>query len=294
MIRALIFLAIIVVAGVALAHAPSMSSFSFPSWPGQGITARSEGSYHFPAQGTLQISDASGDITVTGTDSNSETMDITVTKHASSNAELNELVPRVGETSAGVVIESDYPSMCNDCDISYSIRMPRDARVAVNDDSGDVRVRGTTGIITIEEASGDVHLEDDSGPVSVDVDSGDSTLSDVTGALRVVSSSGDIDASGLASSIDLGTSSGDVTANYARTDDVKTVHLHSDSGSLKLVIPKDIGAKISATTADGSLDSDFLPVHSDDSGGDTIVTIGNGNATVDLSTDSGDITINGR
>jgi DUF4097 and DUF4098 domain-containing protein YvlB len=291
MSRVIIVVIVLVVLAAALSHVPSGPNFAFASWPGNGVTEKSQGSYRFAPQGTLQISDASGDVTVTGSDSNVSTIDITITKHADNKSLLDQLVPQIGAYNGGVAIESQYPNMCMNCDISYVITVPRDAQVAVSDDSGDVKITRTNGIITVKAASGGVTLEDDSGPTSIDLDSGDASLTDVTGAVRVANSSGDIDASGLANSIDFVSSSGDITADFARFDSVSTVHMQAHSGSLELKLPAGFGAKISALTSSGSLDSDMLPVHSNDSGADTSATIGDGHATVNLTTDSGDITI---
>jgi hypothetical protein len=291
MSRALIIIIVLVVLAIVLSHVPSAPNFAFASWPGDGVTEKSQGSYHFAPQATLQVSDPSGDVTVTGSDSNVGTIDITITKHADNKSKLDQLVSQIGAYNGGVAIESQYPNMCMNCDISYAISVPRDAQVAVSDDSGDVKITRTTGIITVKASSGGVTLEDDSGPTSVDLDSGDASLTDVTGAVRVANSSGDIDATGLANSIDFVSSSGDITADFARFDAVSTVHMQAHSGSLELKLPAGFGAKISASTSSGSLDSDMLPIHSEDSGADTNATIGDGHATVNLSTDSGDITI---
>ena len=293
MSRVIVVIAIVAVAAFLLSHVPAMPNFSSFNWPGNGVTAESNNTYHFPAQGTLQISDASGDIQITGTDSNTDTIDVRVTKHASNTSEVEQLTSRIGSTGSGVVIESVYPHMCIDCDISYSIRLPRSARVQVDDESGDVRVRGTTDLVTIKAASGDVHLDDVSGAVSADMDSGDATLTNVTSAVRVIDQSGSIEAHGLANSVDFGTSSGDITAEFARFENVRTVHVQTSSGSIKFVAPKGFGARISATTSSGSMDSNMdLPIHEGDSGADVAVAVGSGTATVQLSTDSGDVTIN--
>ncbi|HLJ84732.1 MAG TPA: DUF4097 family beta strand repeat-containing protein [Candidatus Eremiobacteraceae bacterium] len=293
MSRVVIVVIVLVVLAIALSHVPSAPNFAFASWPHDGVTEKSQGSYRFAPQGTLQISDASGDVTIHGSDSNVSTIDITVTKHADNRSQLEQLVPQIGAYNGGVAIESQYPSMCMNCDISYTIDVPRSAQVAVSDDSGDVKITGTNGIITVKASSGGVTLEDDSGPTSVDLDSGDASLTDVTGTVRVANSSGDIDASGLENSVDFVSSSGDIKANYARFDGVSTVHMQAHSGSIELKLPSGAGAKISASTSNGSLDSDILPVHENDSGADASGTIGDGHATVNVTTDSGDISING-
>lgn len=291
MVRVIVIVAVIVVAAALLSHVPAAPSFA---WPGQGVSERSEASYPFQALGTLQVNNASGDVQITGTDSITDSIDVMVTKHASNRSELDALTARVGGNANGVVIATDYPQMCTDCDVSYSIRVPRSAIVAIDDDSGEIHVRGTSGIITVKAASGDVHLQDDSGAVSLDMDSGDASLSNVTGAARVINSSGDIDAHGLANSIDFGSSSGDVTASFANFDDVKMVQVQTSSGSIKVTAPKPFGARISAQTSSGSMDSDMsLPIHENDSGADLSVSVGSGNALMQLSSDSGDITING-
>jgi hypothetical protein len=247
----------------------------------------------------LDISDPSGDIYITG--SSSPTVEVTVKKSALGRADLDAMtshtavVANDGHANAGLTITTEYPNHCTNCDLSYEIRVPRGVQIKVDDDSGDVRVTGTDGLIDISASSGNVRLTDDSGPVNVDESSGDVKLTDVTGSVRVKSSSGGIDASGLTKDVDFSAASGDITAKFASLDGVSTVRMRTDSGSVTLDVPRGFSARITASTDSGSLDSNLkLPIHEHDSGADLSVAVGNAKTAVNLIAASGDISINAR
>jgi DUF4097 and DUF4098 domain-containing protein YvlB len=226
---------------------------------------------------------------------------VTVKRSATNQGDLDamsshtDIVASPGHPNAGLTITTDYPNHCENCDLSYEIRVPRGVQIKVDDDSGDVHVTGTDGLIYISSASGDVRLTDDTGPVNVDESSGDVKLTDVTGAARVKSSSGGIDASGLTNDVDFYAASGDVDAKFASFNGVSTVRMRTASGSVTLEVPRSFGARITASTDSGSLDSNLkLPIREHDSGSDLSVAVGNAKTTVDLTAASGDITITAR
>jgi len=292
MLRILTILGIIGGLSVLAAHMPVSTQVADVTWPWDVVRSQTTASYPIPAGGVLQVSDSSGDVYVTG--GSGSTLDVTVKKSAKNHDDLNALSGNVTAAPAGVSITTDYPNECDNCDVSYEIRVPRGVKVVVDDDSGDVHVTGTDGLINISSSSGDVRLEDDSGAVNVDESSGDVRLIDVTGSARVKSSSGAIDASGLTKNVDFYAASGDVTAKFASFDDVTTVRMRTASGSLTLDVPRNFSARITATTDSGSLDSNLkLPIQDHDSGSDLSVAVGSGKTTVNLVAASGDISING-
>jgi DUF4097 and DUF4098 domain-containing protein YvlB len=292
MLRVLTILGIIGGLSVLAGHMPASGQVADVTWPWDVVRSQTSASYPISASGVLQISDLSGDVYVTG--SSGSTVDVTVKKSAKNRDDLNALSANVASAPAGISITTDYPSHCENCDVSYEIRVPRGVKVVVDDDSGDVHVTGTDGLIDVSASSGDVRLEDDSGAVNVDESSGDVRMIDVTGSARVKSSSGEINATGLTKNVDFYAASGDVTAKFASFNDVDTVRMRTASGSITLDVPRSFGARITATTDSGSLDSNMkLPIQDHDSGSDLSVAVGSGKTTVKLVAASGDISING-
>ena len=292
MLRIFAILGIIGGLSVLAAHMPASMQVADVTWPWDVVRSQTTASYPISASGVLQISNSSGDVYVTG--SSESTLEVTVKKSAKNHDDLNALSANVASAPVGISITTDYPNHCSSCDVSYEIRVPRGVKVVVDDDSGDVHIKGTDGLIDVSESSGDVRLEDDTGAMNVSDSSGDVRLIDVTGSARVKSSSGEIKASGLTKNVDFYAASGDVTAKFSSFNGVDTVRMRTSSGSITLDVPRSFDARITATTDSGSLDSNLkLPIRDHDSGADLSVAVGSGKTTVNLVATSGDISING-
>lgn len=299
MMRIVAIVAIIGGFSVLVSHLQSNAQVADITWPWQTIRTQTTTSYAISGTGVLQVSNTSGDVYVTG--GAGSTVDVTVKKSATSHSDLDSMtsdasiVATPGHPNAALTITTNYPHHCTNCDLSYEIRVPRGVQIKVDVDSGDVHVSGTDGLIDVSTSSGDVKLTDDSGPINVDESSGDVRLTDVGGSSRVKSASGSIDASGLTKDVDFDAASGDITAKFASLDGVSTIRMRTDSGSITLDVPRNFGARISATTDSGSLDSNLkMPIHEHDSGADLSVAVGNAKTNVNLAASSGDISINAR
>jgi hypothetical protein len=299
MMRIVAVVAIIGGFSVLVNHFQSNAQVADITWPWQTIRTQTTTSYTVEGSGVLQISNTSGDVYVTG--GGGSTVDVTAKKAAINQSDLDAMtsdatvVATPGHPNAGLTITTNYPHHCVNCDLSYEIRVPRGVQIKVDEDSGDVHVSGTDGLIDISTSSGDVKLTDDSGPINVDESSGDVRLTDVGGSARVKSASGGIDASGLTKDVDFDAASGDINAKFASLEGVSTIRMRTDSGSITLDVPRNFSARISATTDSGSLDSNLkLPIHDHDSGADLSVAVGNAKTNVNLVAASGDISINSR
>ena len=261
------------------------------AWP--AVHSSATQTYNLSANGIVAVEDSSGDVTVTGWSNDS--VQVTVKKTAWSSDDLGRLDSKVESRNDQISIAALYPRHCSNCDISFDVRVPTGAHVAVATASGDVSVTSVDGPVRVDSASGDVEMHQIAGEVHAHTSSGDLTLKQVTGVVNAVASSGDIDASGLANDVDLVSSSGTVTASFARFDHVRAVQLESSSGDLDVTVPRGVGFKIEATTSSGSIDSNLdLPVRDRDSGAAVAAQVGSGRAAVQLRTTSGDISVHMR
>jgi hypothetical protein len=299
MMRIVAIVAIIGGFSVLVNHFQSNAQVADITWPWDTIKTQTTTSYAVDGSSVLHVSNTSGDVYITG--GGGSTIDVTVKKSATSHSDLDAMTSSAivdatpGHPNAGLTITTNYPHHCSNCDLSYDIRVPRGVQITVDEDSGDVHISGTDGLIDISTASGDVKLSDDTGPINVEESSGDVRLTDVGGSARVKSYSGDIDASGLTKDVDFNEASGDIDAKFASLDGVSTIRMRTDSGSITLGVPRDFSARISALTDSGSLDSNIkLPIRDHDSGADLTVAVGNAKTDVNLVAASGDISINAR
>ncbi len=209
----------------------------------------------------VRVANVSGPIVVIPW--NRHEIDIVARKHAGSVTALQRTtvgVSRDAVPATDVEISTHYQREGfffwgeSGASVDYTIHVPSDASVQLADVSGDVRVSGMQGTVEINEVSGDV------------------TATGVGGNLRIHAVSGDVNTSVL-----------HMTGNDSA--EIATV-----SGSVTLAIPPSSNASVSAQSISGGFHSDFsIPTRRQTVGVSADGHVGNGSATIDLKTISGDI-----
>jgi hypothetical protein len=121
--------------------------------------------------------------------------------------------PRDACNSRGVNVHD------SDAEVDFVVRVPAGTKLAANNVSGDVDIRGVRGPVQARSVSGDVH----------------------------VSSSGEVEAASV---------SGDVFAALGRIP-ADGLEFRSVSGNVTLELPADVDADFHARTLSGEIDSDF-------------------------------------
>jgi hypothetical protein len=161
-----------------------------------------------------------------------------------------------GETASGTVSLDGVASV--------------DLRVA----SGDVDVTNVAGSVAVETGSGTVEADQVRGDVTVHTKSGDIHVDDVNGKANLRANSGTINADNLRDTVDAEAQSGDVTVQLTAPASVRA---RASSGSIDVRVPDGaykVLTKASSGEADAEIDNDPNAAH-----------------TLDVSTSSGDITI---
>lgn len=168
--------------------------------------------------------------------------------------------------------------------------MKGDLRVEVG--SGDVRVSDSDALVSIETGSGDVTLDGIRGDeLGVETGSGQVTAHKLTAQkLSIETGSGEIEAGGIgADHAKIETGSGGIKFDVAK--DVHILSLDSGSGDIIVSLPRDVGAKISAETGSGGIDTDLPLKVIVRKRGELSGTIGDGNGSIRIETGSGDVKI---
>ncbi|MHB0948188.1 MAG: DUF4097 family beta strand repeat-containing protein [Gemmatimonadaceae bacterium] len=204
-------------------------------------------------------------------------------------------------------------------DSRIEITLPAGARLSVETHSGDVRVSRLQGDVQVQGQSGDVSLAGLGGRVDVRMISGDVTLAGVRGDVQVNAVSGDVDLTRLEGQLDVETVSGDITVRDASSKWVRltttsgdltyagdviaggTYELSAHSGDVTITLPQAPSARVSISTFNGEIDSDF-PItlapgdHEIGMGRSKRFNfeLGRGDARVTLQSFNGDITLRGR
>jgi hypothetical protein len=195
-------------------------------------------------------------------------------------------------------------------DAVFEISVPRGTRVLVNSMSAPVSIQNVRGEVNVESMSGSVDVADAIRKV---------TAHTLSGRMLISSVDGDIEAGTVSGPIQLNEVAGDVAAEsvsgrlmmigvrskllrsgtvsgrieYAGTlDPAGTYEFKSHSGSLRLLVPGNSGARFRIESFSGSVSSDF-PVTLQPKGFENKLeyTIGDGRARVVAETFSGSIRI---
>ncbi len=252
--------------------------------------------------GTVDLSNVSGDITVTSHNRNEVRI----------RARLREDGTLVLD-AAGSRVALSVRSVRNRVgEATYEVVVPSGARVIANSVSGDIVLRGPFGPTEARSVSGDIEVSN-TERLNVSSVSGDATVRNVTGNLNAKSVSGDVNVTRVSGDVTAATVSGDVVLEDVSSESVRgeTVsgnvryrgtissrgryEFKSHSGDLRLSVPANMGAVISAETFSGAVRSDFqLTLNPGQGHGRRRMefTIGQGDARIILTTFSGNIVIN--
>ena len=238
--------------------------------------------------GTLDLSNISGDVRVTGTSGDEITVEAVKRVRHRDADEARRLLEqlRVDITSVGdrVEIRTTYPRRGSGSDrgisarVDYTISVPAGAAVAVKTISGDASVTKVTGEVRAETVSGNVTVTGTPNVTLAKTVSGDVTARDVEGAanLSLGTVSGTVIATGLkARSLECGSVSGDIQLSGIQVERLlaKSVSgsiefgaalarggrydFGSHSGDIRIVLSSQTGFELDASTFSGSVRSDF-------------------------------------
>lgn len=271
---------------------------------GEDVT-KIDTTFTFGPNGTVDLSQVSGNITVTASRGR-EAKVYAFTEYGTLRADFSgsRIVLEV-RSRRGRMGESEF-----------RLQLPAGTRVLARSVSGEVSVTGMKAAVEARSVSGSVHVEDATDRVSLESVSGDVTASGIAGALRATSVSGDLKLTGVAGDLELQSVSGEVVIHDARSGNVRAetvsgsveyqgsldkagrYEFKSHSGDVTLTLPDNLGANFSLSTFSGSVDS-AIPMTlqpSDEMTGrrrskTMEFSVGGGGARITVSTFSGDVTI---
>lgn len=270
--------------------------------------SRIDTSFAFDKNGTLSVTNRSGDVIVTAWPRNEIRVRAT---SESDNVRLDATSNRVSLEVGGWHGHGDT---------RFEVTVPYGVRVQARVQSGDLSIRGTRGEVEATSQSGDMIIEDVqtrlevnglsgdlrvrgvNGSTSITLISGDVSLDDATGDVDITSVSGDITMHGIvAKSVHAKTTSGDV--EYDGTiDRTGRYEFVTHSGDVGFALPTQASATLTVSTWNGDIESDFPITLAPGEHGIGISTakrftfdVGGGNgARIVAESFSGDITIRRR
>lgn len=274
--------------------------------------------------GTLELSNLSGDITVTVGGSREASIELIRESRGRTDADARTGLDRVKVQSQVVgtrgTVKTDYPNERQSnytVSVEMNVTVPVGTRLVVNSVSSDVKVTGVRGELSVTTISGDLTLtsvgevaeaKTASGDVRITGAMGDATLDAGTlsgdvilqqvKARKITAStvSGSVHASDvLCDSATLSTMSGDAifSGELARNGRYEVT---SHSGDVRFTPTGSVGFSLSATSFGGDISSS-IALQSDGTRTRRRALsgkVGDGSATVTLQTFNGDITVGGK
>jgi hypothetical protein len=155
--------------------------------------------------------------------------------------------------------------------------------------SGDIAMADSSGQLSVSSTSGDVQMSGAFSGPRVQTVSGDIWLEGASGPLYARTISGDIQLRGLRDAqLDLETTSGDVEATGALAGTISTI-----SGDVQLRLPSASDLVLDMSTVSGDLSSDLELRDTQQDRRRLSGTLGAGEATLKISTTSGDVKVDG-
>jgi DUF4097 and DUF4098 domain-containing protein YvlB len=186
----------------------------------------------------IDVESRFGSITITGAEVSEFNVDATITGHAPTEQEAQELAEKtqirlesVGNT---LRVRADTPTTGNNrsVSVSYTIAAPRRIAVKCESDYGSLHVAGIEGAVTGKSSNGSIEITDIQGAVAVRTSYGSITCRNVTGQMtELESSNGSITISELKGSAKVETSYGSISCeNFSDGD----YHLKSGNGRVAI------------------------------------------------------------
>lgn len=258
----------------------------------------------FDARGTVIVNCPNGDVIVTGGSGN----EIKVKARTESGA------IRFTSTGSRAILEPAAGRRCEDG--RYEVTVPAGARVSASSWNGGVTLRGVHGDADVHTQSADVDVRDAGSRLDIETLSGDVTVQGVGSDASIRTVNGDVSLSGARGDVEIETVSGDLTMRDIVAKQVRTrttsgdvsfagqiqgdgrYEFNTHSGDISLLLPPNVGAQLSISTFNGSIDSDFpITLRAGEHGIGAAqakrlnFTLGQGNARIVAETFSGEVTL---
>lgn len=300
---------------------------------GPSVQGSFERSYTISGPLRVELSNASGDIEITGSSDNN------IHVHADVRASgmgLDKPQKRLDETISNPPIELKGDTLrigkdishVRNISISYRIAVPHNTEVNNSVASGvqtirqirgpvkvqsasgsiridhidrDVQVNSASGSVDVANVGDDVHANSLSGNVSVADTKGDVRVGAMTGTIEVKKPGGRVDAETASGAVDVQNAANDVKAKSAsgrvnvqgNPSATSYWELKTVSGTVFLSVPSNANFHLTAEASSGEIRADIPIVIEEQNKHSLRAHIGNGGGRVEVHTTSGEIHVSG-
>ncbi|MBV8513756.1 MAG: DUF4097 family beta strand repeat protein [Acidobacteria bacterium] len=279
----------------------------------------------------LELSNASGDVTIKGSSDNQVHIHGDVRSSGigldSTQKRLDAILgnPPVEQKGDTIRVGKDLSHIHN-VSITYTIEIPHDAEISTQVVSGSQAITNVRGPLKVESASGSIKVSDierqttlntlsgsidaanigddlravsASGSVTASKIKGDIRISALSGGTQIVSPGGRVDADTASGTVDVQGATHDVKAHavsgmvnvQGNPGDTSYWDLKTASGVVQLGVPSNANFRLSAEAASGQIKTD-VPIVIEEQGKHSLrARMGNGGGRVEVHTISGEIRV---
>jgi DUF4097 and DUF4098 domain-containing protein YvlB len=267
---------------------------------------RIERSFTVTSGGKLFLRADEGDVTITGTDS--ETVDVLITADGPSNRlKQFNVAFEEGENSVTITQESRRKFFSGpwnqSLEVRFAIHVPKRFNIDLHTSGGNIELVEIQGSAVGKTSGGDVRLDRVSGTINAGTSGGDLSFRNSSGDLTLRTSGGDVTGESIEGVLDVETSGGNVNlrnvnarvraftsgGNISATlQDNQGVELTTSGGNITVAFPRSVAATIDASTVGGDVECEF-PFSGRLKSGSFSGSINGGGKTVRAKTSGGDI-----
>ena len=235
-------------------------------------------SYQVNPNVRMYLENRNGGVEIMGWERNE--VQITGTKHASSDATLRALKIDVVASADSVRIRTAGPSgHRGSWGARYVMRVPRGAVLDnIESSNGGIRVESLTTGGRLRTSNGGLKIYRVGGPVEATTSNAGVEIADVSGAVVVRTSNGSVRADNVRGALDATTSNAAVNVTLSETETQRPVrlvtsnggvtltmnqfrdndvHVSTSNSSITLRLPSNVRASLKANTSNSSIDTDF-------------------------------------
>jgi hypothetical protein len=272
-------LGIVIAVAALLAGAPALAASIATDSPGdQQQTEKFSKTVPLPKGGSLDLSNISGDIVITGGAGDQVVID--AVKRGKTADELKLVQIEVTTTATRIEVRTQYPRERRNINVSvdFTVTVPRAAGVTVRTVSGDLNLSTIDGELMADSVSGDVAVKSANRLESARTVSGNVTVASAgsEGDIAFASVSGDVKLSQIkargieANSVSGGVTLAEVACSRAKVKSVSgdivfggplakggRYSLQSHSGDVTVYADGKTGFEVSAGTFSGDISSDL-------------------------------------
>ena len=181
--------------------------------------------------------------------------------------------------------------------LKLDIYVPMDFKynIRTTTSSGDIKISKLELMdLDLTASSGDVQIYDiNLDNLSIETSSGEQELKNIKSQnSSFLTSSGDIEIYNFTGDINITTSSGDIHLDYKTFNN--NVGITASSGDVKVILPSNSNFNLDANTSSGEIESNFPVTITGKLKNNLSGKVGNGTNSINITTSSGDISINSK